>query len=389
MSTMRRDLAITEITASGRTRYRAVADFGLKPDGSRKQVRRTFDTRKEAKDWIAESRTLRRAGLAVPPSKVTVGELLDTWMTGARHLKPSTRSGYEVHLTAVRERLGGVTAQQLTKRQVEDLVEHMLATGGRKGKGRSASTVRQTLVVFEQAMRDAERQGIVARNVVRLVAKPRQTRHEMKVWTAAQLTTFLDQAAEDRYAALWRVAAFALRRGEVCGLRWIDVDWDEGAIRVASTRIPIDSKTIAVGEPKTAAGRRTVPLDDATIAALRSFRAVQAAERLAAGELYTDTGLIAVDETGQPISPDAYGDRFARIAKAAGLPAIRLHDLRHTAATLMHESGEVPLRTLAAMLGHADASFTLRTYAHSSDESKAAASKTLANLFETRSAGSL
>jgi integrase len=147
------------------------------------------------------------------------------------------------------------------------------------------------------------------------------------------------------------------------------------------TRVSLDGKRVATGEPKTASGRRAVPIDPATVAALRTFKAIQAAERLAAGPGYANPGdLVAVDELGVPLRAEVFGDRFRRIARAANLPVIRLHDLRHTAASLLHESGAVSLRTLAAVLGHADPSFTLRTYAHSTDEAVTAATATLAGL---------
>lgn len=124
-------------------------------------------------DWLAKVRTGRQDGTLVAPSKDTVNALLDTWMLGARHLKPSTRRGYEVALKVVRARLGDVAVQRLTKVDVERLVEHMLTTGGRTGIGRAGATVRQSLIVFEQAIDDVMRQGLVSRNVVALVAKPR------------------------------------------------------------------------------------------------------------------------------------------------------------------------------------------------------------------------
>lgn len=388
MSRRRSEPIIELALRDGRTRYRAVAEF-TPPGGQRKQVRRTFDTKREARDWLAEVRTSRRTGTLVTPTKITVGEMLDTWMLGARHLKASTRHGYEVHLRPVRERLGTIPVQALAKRDVEQLVEHMLTTGGRNGEGRSASTVRQALVVLEQAIDDAERQGLVFRNVVRLVKKPRQARREMRIWTAAQLATFLRAASKDRYAALWRIAAYGPRRSEVVGLRWPDIDLDAAVARIVRTRVSIDGKVVVDDVPKTESGKRTLDLDPQTVTLLLRFRRAQARERLAAGAAYEGSDLVAVDELGRPLSPEAFGDRFARIAKSAGLPPIRLHDLRHTAASLMHESGAVQLRTLAAILGHADPAFTLRTYAHSSDEAKRAATATLASLFDAPSAESL
>lgn len=229
---------------------------------------------------------------------------------------------------------------------------------------------------------------MVVRNVVRMVKKPKQVRRELTTWTAEQLGAFLQAARTDRFAALWRIAMFGPRRSELCGLRWVDVDFENLTARIAQTRVAIDGHTVATGEPKTDSGKRTIDLDLPTVDALLRLRRQQARERLAAGEAYEDSGLIAVDELGRPIRPEALGDRFGKITKAAGLPPIRLHDLRHTAGSLMHESGKVSLRTIAAILGHADPAFTLKTYLHSSDEAKRAATTGLASLFETRVAGS-
>ena len=286
--------------------WRVVVDLGTGRN-DRQQHRRNFRTLDEARAWRADMLAKRAAGTIVASSKTTITELLDTWMLGARHLKPSTRYGYQVHLKPVRERIGAVEVQKLTKHHVEILVEHLLTTGGARGHGRSASTVRQSLVVLEQAMDDALQQGLVMRNVVRLVSKPRIQRHEMKIWTAAQLASFLRAANEDRYACLWRVAAFGPRRSEVLGLRWCDVDFDRADIRIVQTRVAVDGRKIATGEPKTASGRRTIPVDPITLDALRRFKRMQAREKLIAGEAYQDTGLIGVDELGTPLRPEAFG----------------------------------------------------------------------------------
>jgi len=234
-------------TKGSEPRYRVRLDAEPDPKtGKRRQVWSTHDTLTGARAHVAAD---RKRGVLVVVSRLTVAQLLDGWLLSARHLKPSTRHGYQVHLKPVRDRLGTIEVQRLTKASVEEFVEHMLRTGGRKGEGRAPSTVRQTLVILEQAMDDAERQGMVVRNVVRLVAKPRQVRQEMKTWTAEQLTTFLDAARGDRFAALWRVAAFGLRRSEVAGLRWQDVDVEAECARVVQTRVTVDGKTVVTGEP--------------------------------------------------------------------------------------------------------------------------------------------
>ena len=362
--------------------WRAVVDLGT-GRSDRQQLRRTFRTLEEARNWRAEMLSKRAAGTLVLPTKATVSELLETWMLGARHLRPSTRYGYEIHLKPVHDQLGATLVQKLTKRHVENLVEYLPTTGGKDGKGRAPSIVRQSLIILEKAIDDAVSQGHVVRNVARLVQKPRLQRREMTTWSAAQLAVFLREANADRYACLWRVSAYGLRRSEVVGLRWSDVDFERSDIRIYQTRVAVDGKVVAAGEPKTARGRRTIPVDALTLDSLRAFKRKQAREKLSAGQAHADTDLVAVDELGCPIRPEMFGHRFAKITKAAGLPVIRLHDLRHTAASLMHDSGTVSLRTLAAMLGHADPAFTLRTYAHSSDEAMQTASTALASLFSS------
>ncbi len=373
-------------TPESKPRYRVVLDAGT-PGGKRRQVRTTHDSLTEARAHVKAVQVDRKRGQYVAPDRQTVNDALDDWLAGARHLKPSTKHGYEVHLRPVRERIGSIALQALTKRHVDDLVTYLSTTGGLKGAGRSASTVRQALVVLNEAVQDAVRADKLTRNVVALVRKPQVVSAEPATWSAEQLGAFLDAAEVDRYSALWNVAAHGLRRGEVVGLRWSDVDLDAAEARVRQNRVAVDGTLdgVAVGEPKTAAGRRTVPLDARAVRALRALRALQASERLAAGECYEATDLIAVDELGRPISPDAFSDRFAKIAKAAGLPVIRLHDTRHTRASLLVEAG-VDIRTVADLLGHADAAFALKRYVHSSDDRRRAATAAVATLLETRSA---
>ncbi len=141
-----------------------------------------------------------------------------------------------------------------------------------------------------------------------------------------------------------------LRRGELCGLRWDDVDLDGSSVRVVRTRVLVDGRP-EESLPKTAAGRRAVPLDARLVALLRRHKAVQSAEKLAAGVAYDDGGWLVADELGQPYYPDSISGMFEKKVKAAGLRRIRLHDPRHTAATLMLADG-VPVKTVADLLGH-------------------------------------
>jgi integrase len=153
-----------------------------------------------------------------------------------------------------------------------------------------------------------------------------------------------------------------MRRGEVVGLRWSDVDLEDARISIVQTHVLVNRKVI-VSEPKTLKGRRSVALDPATVAALRQLRRRQLEERLAQGEFWTDTGLVAIHVDGTPINPRLFSSWFAQHARAAGLPPIRLHDLRHSYATAALAAG-IPAKIVSERLGHANIAITLDTYSH-------------------------
>lgn len=174
---------------------------------------------------------------------------------------------------------------------------------------------------------------------------------------------FLAHTVDDRLAFAWALLlARGLRRGEVCGLRWSDVDLDAGTLRVVRTRVVVDDKAVD-SAPKTRAGVRPIPLDAHLVKLLRAHKARQATEKLAAGEAYEDAGHLVADELGHPIHPDTLSAWLDDKIADAGLRRIRLHDLRHTAASLMLADG-VPVKVVAEILGHSSPTITLSIYAH-------------------------
>lgn len=365
--------------ASGKVRWRFTIDVGRTPDGKRQQKRYTYDTLREAKAERARILADRAKGTYIRPTALTVAEYLATWLAGKRNLRPGTRRAYSDCLKPVAERLGSVELQRLTKADLDRLVDWMLTSGRRVGnvkrKGLSARTVNLTLGYLTQALDSAERQGLLARNVARLVERPTHRAKPTATWTAEQAAAFLAHVAEDRLHAAFLLTMYGLRRGEVLGLRWEHIDLDAATVTIAATRVCVAGQVIDEA-PKSARSNRTLPMDTALVAALRKLRATQAAERLAAGAAYQRHGLVVVNELGQPYRPEWYGDTFARLARSAGLPAIRLHDARHTTGTLMHLRG-VPVAVISAWLGHASAAFTMKTYVHSQDAALADAGKQL------------
>jgi integrase len=185
----------------------------------------------------------------------------------------------------------------------------------------------------------------------------------MKTWTAAELRRFLAHVEGERLYGAWVVAATTgMRRGEVLALRWRDVDLTLGRLSISQQVTTLGNRPV-VSSPKTAKSRRLVALDPATVEALRGHRVAQAEERLLMGPGYRDEDLVFAWPDGRPIHPDVFSQWFDRHLQAAGLPRIRLHDLRHTHATLALAAGIHP-KVVSERLGHSTISITPDTYSH-------------------------
>ncbi|WP_237077166.1 site-specific integrase [Mycobacteroides abscessus] len=241
--------------------------------------------------------------------------------------------------------------------------------GPKVSGGVSARTVATMLTVLGAALDDALAQGLVVRNVAKLVKRPKVVAVEMSAWTDDEAAAFRAHITTDRLAACWLLTLAGFRRSEVLGLRWADVDLAAGTVSVAQGRVVVTGGT-ATGEPKSGRSKRTLPMPADVIAALRALKVAQATERLALGGGWPETGLVAVNADGTPIRPETYSNTFGKHCAAAGVRAIRLHDARHTAASQLLEAGW-PVAAVAKWLGH-DPAVLLRTYAHVTDDALAA-----------------
>jgi integrase len=329
-------------------------------DGRRRQRSKGgFRTRRDAERYLREQLVSLDAGTYMAPHKLTVATYFaEHWLPAlqARGLRPSTLARYESHLRcAITPALGGLPLQGLMPTHLNKLY------GDLRAAGRAPKTIRNIHGVVSKALADAERWGLVARNAARLADVPAVARPKLRVWSPEQTRAFLAAVANDRLFAAWLLAATTgMRRGELLGLRWKDIDLDAGVVRVAQARVRAGNRVVA-GEPKTARGRRTLALDPTTVAALRQHRKRQTEERLAAGPHFADSGLAFTMPGGTPIHPNRFSLWFRRHARAAGLPAIRLHDIRHSYATAGLAAG-VPPKVMSERLGHATVAFTLDTY---------------------------
>jgi integrase len=334
----------------------------LPPDpatGKRRRKRVTARTKRDVELQVADLISKTENGGFTDAGKLTVREFFDRWLDAtAPTLRPSTARRYRdvarLHIVGV---IGNLKLAKLTAGDVQRLYADRLAAG------LSPTSVNHVHAVLHRALDKALRWGLLLRNVTDAVDPPRRSETEMKVWNTRQVATFLKATAGDDLEALWRTALLTgLRRGELLGLRWADVDLDAGALSVVRTLSRGATSRLEIGEPKTKRGKRRVALPASVVAALRAHRDRQAFAKATAGPAYHDRDLVFAGETGGPIHPNTLARRFGLLIDRARVPAIRFHDLRHTAATLLLAEGVHP-KIVQERMGHADIAETMR-YSH-------------------------
>jgi len=350
-----------------------VVDVGRGSDGERKQRKKGgFATRRDAQRALRELLNTVDDGSYADPSSLTVGGYLtDRWLPVMQppRLAASTWASYryEIGHRAV-PALGAVKLQQLEPSQLDAFYARLLREGGAGSKSLSQRTVRYLHTILGRAFKDAITWGLLSTNPADRATPPTQRaaerdRAEMRTWTAEQLRAFLDHVAGDRLFIGWLLAASTgMRRGEVLGLRWDDVDLDNNILSVRQALVMAGS-AVQTSNPKTPRSRRTIDLDTRTVRELLGWRAKQNADRLRWGALWHDHGMVVTREDGTWVRPDSWTATFDRHVRRTGLPRLRLHDLRHTHATLLLKAG-VPPKVVSERLGHSSVAFTLDTYAH-------------------------
>jgi integrase len=335
--------------------WSVVIDHRDPATGARRKVWHSgFATMGEAAEARIRLLRERDTGSTVPASQMTLGQyLMDVWLPERKPAPGESARGHrgrlgvqswQMYHEAMRRyvvpTLGGVRLQKLAARDLDQLYDALERTGGRKGTGLSPKTVANVHGVLHKALRDAVRSGLVARNVADLVGPPKSSRPQPRWWTPEQLGAFLRHVQGDRLYAMWLLfATTGMRRGEVLGLAWDDVDLVDARLSVRWTLGVVKAQPTWKREPKSRAGQRTMALDPATVQALRTHRAAQAQERLFAGPAWTETnedwrgeqrsGLVFTWPDGTLINPARVSRWFTGHVNQAGLPHVRLHDVRH------------------------------------------------------------
>jgi integrase len=329
-------------------------------DGKRQRKYIYGKTQRDVQAQLTAARAAQQQGQRPTSGRLTVAQYLSRWLTDS--VQPSVRPRtYASYAQLVRLHLApGLGRTQLAQLQPHDVQTFM---NRKLASGLSPRTVQYLHAILRRALGQALKWGLVHRNVAKLVDPPRVRRPEIHPLTPEQARAFLDAARGDRLEALYSVAlAIGLRQGEALGLRWEHIDLDGGELRVRVALQRIAGKLQLV-EPKTRQSRRTIPLPQVAVNALRAHRVSQLEERLLAGDRWVDTGLVFCTPKGTPLDARNVTRRFQKLLKQTDLPHQRFHDLRHTCATLLLVQG-VPPRVVMEILGHSQISLTMDTYTH-------------------------
>jgi integrase len=357
-------------------RWRGAVSLGVGPNGRRLRRKVSGRTKAEVLQKLRELRKTVDAGLPVPDNRITVGAYLDRWLstTLPGHIADSTLDDYQdtvrLHLTPT---LGTRRLSSLTVADVDEL------WAIKRAAGYSANSIRIMRAVLRKALGQAEREGLIVRNVAALSSAPRLTPKEGRSLTIEQAQKLLQVVRGHRLEALVLITlAFGLRRGEALGLRWDGVDWGVGSIAVTHSVKRVrarDAKrrtAIVLGELKTRRSRRTLYLTPELLAVLRRHRVRQLEEQLRLGAAWQEWGLMFPSEVGTPLDPDSFSHLFSRWCREAGLGHWHPHELRHSAASLMLAQG-TPLYVVSEVLGHASIAVTKDVYGHLIEGDKRAA----------------
>ncbi len=327
----------------------------------RQQVqRRGFRTQKECKAAREKELTERRVGVWLEPSSETLGDYLERWRdTNAHRWRGSTLSSVTTVCRRVATELGGVALGRLTGLQIQESYQRLLA-GDRP---LAHSTLMTHHTILKQALNQAVRWNLIRTNPAAGVRVPTRERVPVDAWSAAQRASFLSGAAEDPFLPLWSfLLDSGCRVGEVRALAWRDVELATGNVTIRRTMTRTQANQWVIGEDtKTTSSRRTFRIAPETVALLARQHRRQAAQRLSAGPLWHDLGLVFTRADGTPLRPDQITDALRRGCVRAGVPILTAHGLRKTMTTLWLEAGVSPA-VVAARLGHASVQMTLNVY---------------------------
>lgn len=357
-------MAYGSITQRG-DKYRVCFDYGIDREGRRIRKYRTFDTKRDATRAFNEHKVKMDKGTQVLPSEYTFAQWLDYWYKDIilPQIEETTAYGYRGMIeNYLKPQLGEIRLQKLSARDIQQYYTWLMDE-----KGLSPNTVIKHHNLLTNTLNAAERQEYITKNPMRAVSPPKKRQREAKFYTPEQLGILLDKAVGTRLELPVFICAYlGLRRGELCGLRWGDVDLEHKTITIENTRTQAGKKEIEKGT-KTASSTRTLYLPDTLCDMLKAAKENQQACRAEYKNAYDDNDYVVVMEDGRPFRPNYLSELFGKFLADNDLPKIVLHELRHTFASLSNQAG-IPAYNIGKALGHSTPATTQKIYTHLLDQ---------------------
>lgn len=355
---------------------------------------------KTRKEVVAKKKAFEdelKKGISPKAGKITVGKWLDTWLdTYARvRVRQNTFEGYQRIVDShLKPALGAIKINELRPSHVQKMINEKMEKGNKRTGGPlGPRQVEYIYAVLHMALGQAVKNNMIMRNVCDAVDKPQKVKTEFIPWTTEQTNHFLTSVRDERLFPLYMIAwGTGLRRSEILGLKWDDINLTKGTLTVRRTLVRVKGDPpYKFGEPKTKKSRRTIPLPDPVVQALKKWKAQQAQEALTWKGLHKELpeneippfnplALVFCNELGCPTNPESISRRFKQDLKKAGLPEIRFHDLRHGHATMLLELGE-DIKVISDRLGHSTITLTADTYSHVREKLQREATRKLEKVF--------
>ena len=358
------------IEKRGKNSYSIAISLGKDTDTGKYKYQWTTvkGTKKETEKRLSELLHQLDNGTFIKPGKTTLAEYLERWLKDYAwpNLAPRTAEGYQYIVRShLIPSLGQIPLTQLKPEHLQRLYSEKLSAGRFDGKGGlSKRSVQYIHVTLHKALKNAVKLGMIGRNPADAVEPPRPQHHEMQTMNESDIHIFLELAKSTPYYALFYLALFTgMRRSELLALRWCDVDLLLCQLSVTRTIHQLHNGDIIFQQTKTDKSRRMVSLSPSTAIVLREHRELQEKMRQSLGLTLTDEDLVFCQIDGKPLLPDSITHAWMKLARRTGLKGIRLHDARHTHASLMLKQGIHP-KIVQERLGHSSIQITLDTYSH-------------------------